>query len=101
MSRGVKKMRWPFAAVCILIMCGIFLERSLLVLPSIYFGDEFPMVQFIACNVCIWLGALGCLFQVVGRVLSTVPPLVISDPHLEPHPWDVHVHSLDAHGAHH
>ena len=38
LSRGVKKMRWPFAAVCVLIMCGLFLERSLLVLPSIYFG---------------------------------------------------------------
>ncbi|MFT4625704.1 MAG: hypothetical protein ACI8PZ_004375 [Myxococcota bacterium] len=96
LSRGVKKMRWPFAGVCVLIMCGLFLERSLLVLPSIYFGDTFPAVDFILCNVFIWIGALGVLGQVVGRVLATVPPLVVSDPYLDTHPWDVHVHSLDA-----
>jgi hypothetical protein len=101
LSRAVKKMRWPLASVCILIMCGLFLERSLLVMPSIYFGDTFPVRDFICCNVFIWIGALGCLFQVVGRVLATIPPLVVSDPHLPHHPWDIHVHGLDSHSDHH
>jgi hypothetical protein len=51
-------------------------------------------------NVGIWLGVLGLMIQVVGRFLAQVPPLVISDPHLETHPWEVHVHSLD-HAHHH
>lgn len=94
MSRGIKKMRWPFAGICGLIMVGVFLERTLLVLPSVHFGD--PRTPFIAF-VCVgtWLGFVGLFVQVVSRVLASVPPLVISDPNLATHPWDVHVHALD------
>ncbi|MBX2796122.1 MAG: hypothetical protein KTR31_00595 [Myxococcales bacterium] len=94
LSRGIKKMRWPFAGICVLIMCGLFFERSLLVLPSIWF-DDFPRADLIFVSVGVWLGFLGLFTQVVGRALCSVPPLVVSDPYLEDHPWDVHVHSLD------
>ncbi|MEQ1503499.1 MAG: hypothetical protein ABMB14_14780 [Myxococcota bacterium] len=100
LSRGIKKMRWPFVGICTLIMCGIFMERTLLVLPSVHYGDpRNPMVIFVCVGT--WLGFVGMFVQVVSRVLASIPPLVVSDPNLETHPWDVHVHPLEeAHGAH-
>ena len=92
-------MRWPFVGICLLVMFGIFMERSLLVMPSVYFGDTFPMVDFLIINFGILAGFLGLMTQVVGRFLSQLPALVITDPYLEPHPWDQHVHSLDSHHA--
>lgn len=98
LSRGIKKMRWPFLGLCTLIMVGMFLERTLIVLPSIYMGDPRDlMVMFVTIGT--WLGFVGLFVQVVGRALAQLPPLVITDPRLEGHPWDVHVHSLDH--AHH
>lgn len=97
LSRGVKKMRWPFAAVCLLVMTGIFLERSLLVYPSIYKAAEFPWMNFLFTSVGVWLGFLGAFTQVVGRALAGLPGVCIADPYLETHPWEVHIHSLDAH----
>jgi len=97
LSRGIKKMRYPFAALCALIMVGIFLERSLLVYPSIYMGADFPWPNFLFVSVGVWLGFLGAFTQVVGRVLAGIPGVCIADPYLETHPWDVHVHSLDQH----
>jgi hypothetical protein len=96
LSRGIKKMRWPFAAICVLILTGLFLERSLLVLPSIHLTDpRDPMLAFV--SVGTWLGFVGLFVQVVGRVLASIPPIALTDPHLEPHPWDVHVHALEGH----
>ena len=98
LSRGIKKMRWPFAGICTLIMIGVFLERTLLVLPSIHFGDpRTPMIAFVCIGT--WLGFVGLFVQVVSRALASIPPLVISDPNLLTHPWDVHVHGLEH--AHH
>ncbi len=95
LSRGIKKMRWPFAGICGLIMLGVFFERSLLVLPSVWFGD-FPRADLLIVSFGTWIGFMGLFTQVVGQVLARIPPLVVSDPYLEPHPWDVHVHSLDS-----
>lgn len=102
LSRGIKKMRWPFAAICSLILFGIFMERSLLVMPQVYpnVSDVFPMMDFIMVNVLVWLGFAGLVILVVSNVLARIPPLVISDPYLPEHPWDQHVHSLDQHHAH-
>jgi hypothetical protein len=93
LSRGIKKMRWPFAAICVLIMVGIFLERSLLVMPSVYFDETFPVADFLLVNVGILIGFLGMMMGVVGTVLASTPAVSFTDPYLEPHPWDVHVHA--------
>jgi len=93
LSRGIKKMRWPFAALCFLVMTGIFLERSLLVMPSVYFGDHFPTADFLIVNLGVVMGMAGLCIQVTGRILAQVPGVVISDPYLTDHPWDVHVHA--------
>ncbi len=97
LSRGIKKMRWPFAALCALIMVGIFLERSLLVYPSVFKGPDFPWANFAITSVGVWLGFLGAFTQVIGRALAAIPGVCIADPYLETHPWEVHIHSLDAH----
>jgi hypothetical protein len=99
LSRGLKKMQWPFFGICALIMVGLFLERSLLVLPQVYFGDTFPMVSFILVNVGVWIGVLGLALTAMTQFLARVPAAVITDPDLQTHPWDVHIGSLDR--AHH
>ncbi len=102
LSRGIKKMRWPFFGIAMLIMTGIFFERSLLVMPQVFMGDEFPLVNFVIVYGGVWIGAMGLVLTVVTQFLARVPAVVISDPHLGTHPWDVHVSSLDAVGhAHH
>ena len=103
-SRGIKKLRWPFAAMLAVMMFGVFLERTLLVVPSVYKGDEFPIATFLIVSVGVWIGFLGAFFTVVTQVIAKLPALPISDPKLEDHPWDLHAHSLDhhdGHGAHH
>lgn len=95
-SRGIKKMKWPFIAICAVIMIGIFLERTLVVMPSVYFGDTFPTVDFLIVNVGVFVGALGCFFTYVSWILTQLPAIGMTDPRMEVHPWDVHVHSLDA-----
>jgi uncharacterized membrane protein len=96
-SRGIKKMKWPFIAICAVIMIGIFLERTLVVMPSVHFGDEFPVMNFVIVNIGIWIGALGALFTFVAWILTQLPAIGLTDPRVEVHPWDVHIHSLDAH----
>jgi hypothetical protein len=93
-SRGIKKMRWPFVALLSVMMIGVFLERTLLVMPSIYKGTEFPVVLFAVVSVGIWIGFLGFFFTTVTFILSKIPTLVISDPKLGTHPWDTHVHAV-------
>jgi flagellar biogenesis protein FliO len=43
------------------------------------------------------LGFLGGFIWVVTKFLSQVPVLTVSDPLMNPHPDDVHVHSMDHH----
>jgi hypothetical protein len=106
LSRGIKKMKWPFVALLSLILTGIFLERTLLVMPSIWWEDTFPWHLFLGVSVPVWFGAIGAFTFVVTTILAKVPAVPITDEKLQPHPWDVHVHSLDGHGhasegAHH
>ncbi|TNE92875.1 MAG: hypothetical protein EP330_00400 [Deltaproteobacteria bacterium] len=99
-GRGVKKMTLPFIGVCSLILVGVMLERTLLVMPSIYMDAEFPVPLF-ALGILVWAGFVGAFIFVVGSALAKLPPLPLSDPFLEGHPWDVHVHSLRHHGHGH
>jgi len=100
LSRGLKKMRWPFATVATIILVGIFLERSLLVMPSVWHEATVPWGNFLLINVGLLAGMVGAMVSVSSRALASMPAVPVTDPLLEGHPWDVHVHSLDAH-AHH
>jgi len=99
LSRGIKKMKWPFIGILSIILIGVFLERSLLVYPSVHFEATFPVLNLILVGGGVWLGFIGLFVLVVTAALSKLPPLNIADPKLEPHPWEEHVHSLDE--AHH
>lgn len=100
LSRGLKKMRWPFVAVNFLILFGLFLERSLLVLPSVWFGETVPWGMLFLVNLGLVAGTFGIVVLVAVRALSRMPALPVTDAFLETHPWDQHVHGLDGHGAH-
>ncbi len=93
-SRGIKKMKWPFIMILTIICVGVFLERTLLVMPSVYFGGTFPVDLFLLVSIPVWLGFVAAFALVVSAVLAKLPPLVVSDPALLPHPWDVHVRAL-------
>jgi hypothetical protein len=98
-SRGIKKMKWPFIGILSVILIGVFLERTLLVMPSVWYEPTFPWAQFFGVSLPIFFGFVGAFTLVVSRVLASVPPIVVSDPNLEPHPWDVHVHAWDGDAA--
>lgn len=101
LSRGIKKMRYPMMGVALVSMTGLFLERTLLVMPSIHLGDAFPWGDFLFVSLGLWAGVIGLIVAIVGRVLATVPTVPVSDPLLEEHPWDVHVHAAGhAHASH-
>lgn len=94
-SRGIKKMKWPYMAILTVILTGMFLERTLLVMPSVWTEDYFPFMLFFLVSVPVGLGFVGAFVLVVSRVLASVPPIVVSDPELGAHPWDVHVHAYE------
>ncbi len=99
-SRGIKKMKWPFIAILSLIMTGLFLERTLLVMPSVYFEDTFPTLLFLLVSLPVGAGFVGAVALVTTWALTHLPPVPVSDPRLQPHPWDVHVHALAERGEH-
>lgn len=100
LSRGIKKMRWPFVGLLVTIMVGIFLERTLQVMPSVWLNDTFPTDLFLITSLGMLGMFLGVFVLIVSEVLSKLPPLVLTDSLMGPHPWDEHVHSLDAHHHH-
>jgi hypothetical protein len=99
LSRGIKKMKWPFIGILTVILVGVFLERSLLVYPSVHIETSFPIVNLVVIGGGVWIGFLGAFVLTVTAALSQLPALPVADPKVAPHPWDEHVTSLDA--AHH
>ena len=97
LSRGLKKMPIGFGIVLTIIAVGIYLERYLVTVPSVWMEDTFPpILPFIGSALFF----LGLFLLVVIKYLESVPPVPVSDPHMLPHPDDVHVHSRDAHHEH-
>jgi len=95
-SRGIKKTPPALATAGGVIVIGVFLERFLLVMPEIYKGDSIGGI--LALGFGVWLGFVGAFTLWVSWVLSKVPPVVATDPFMNPNPFDVHVHA--AHGDH-
>lgn len=100
LSRGIKKMKWPLITVCTIILIGVFLERSLLVYPSVHLEKSFPIINLVVIGGGVAIGFVGLFVLAVSAALSAVPALNVADPKMAPHPWDAHVHSLDAHSSH-
>lgn len=99
LSRGLKKMYAPFAALALISMFGLFLERTLLVMPSVYLGDAFPWMDFLLVSIPVGIGVMSGFVLTVSSVLAKTPAISVTDPLLDEHPWDQHVHALGS--AHH
>lgn len=93
LSRGIKKMHGPFVAVAMLSASGLYLERSLLVLPSTYLEDTFPVDLLLVTSFGLLAAVVGVTILAVGSVLAKVPAVPVSDPRLDEHPWEGHVHA--------
>ncbi len=98
LSRGIKKIPSALATVGCVIVTGVFLERFLLVMPEVYKGDS--IIGILMLGFGVWIGFIGAFVYVTSRVLSVVPPVVFTDPFMNPNPYDVHIHLHDhGHGG--
>jgi hypothetical protein len=95
LSRGIKKMPRTFVAVLLVPAIGIWLERYLVAAPSTLMDVQTVPLGFLELGVT--LGFLSGFVWVVTNFLSSVPPVTVTDPLMNPHPDDVHVQSMDAH----
>jgi len=89
LSRGMKKIKSSYLAVTTLIAVGIFLERFLVTMPSIWKGDELPLGLG---EVLMPLGFAGVLVLLVSWLISQIPPVPLLDPYMQPNPMDQHIH---------
>jgi Ni/Fe-hydrogenase subunit HybB-like protein len=81
LSREIKRHAAGLAAVAVIALAGMWLERFILVSPSLWHGDGLP---FGAVEVLVTAGA-GALFALAyAGFLRRVPVLPIADPLLAP-----------------
>lgn len=97
LSRGMKKIRSGYLAVTSLIAVGLFLERFLVVMPSVWKGTELPLG---AGEILMPLGFGGTLVMLVSVVLSQIPSVPITDPYMQPNEMDVHIHPRNRAATH-
>ncbi|MFZ5478757.1 MAG: hypothetical protein ACOZNI_18440 [Myxococcota bacterium] len=100
LSRGIKKIPSSLIGISGVIALGLFLERFMLVMPEVWLKESIP---FGFVEICVLVGFVSAFFTVVTTVLSKIPPVVFTDPFMNPNPSDVHIHPLsaDGHAAHH
>jgi hypothetical protein len=94
LSRGIKKIPSAYLMVLGVIAIGIWLERFLVVQPSVWTHEGIPLGPI---EIGMTLGLLGALVLVYTRFMSQVPPVPVSDPFMQPNPDDVHVHPSHGH----
>lgn len=99
LSRSLKKMPSAYLAVSGIIAVGIWLERYIVVTPSVWTKETLPLgIPELGMTVFF----LGLFIIVVTQFLSRVPPVPIADPFMAPDPDHVHVlPASQAHAAHH
>jgi hypothetical protein len=102
LSRGLKKIPSAYIAVACVMAVGIWLERYLVNVPSIYADNIDP--DFAApflLEIGMGLGFLGALILFVTSFLARVPGATISDPFMQPDPDHVHVIPSSQANSHH
>jgi hypothetical protein len=80
LSRDVKRNPTSLAAVSIVVIVSMWLERFVLVAPSLWKGEHLPLG---AIEVLMTAGFLAAFVLCYVRVLGLVPALPLSDPRLE------------------
>lgn len=78
LSRKIKTKRLPMIILSIIILAGLWMERFLLVVPSLWIGR--PGIPFGVLEVLVSAGFLGLVWLCITVFLSRVPILPVSDP---------------------
>ena len=95
LSRGIKKMPRTLVVILAVPAVGIWLERYIVAAPSTLLDvTEVPLGLL---ELGVTIGFLSGFIWVITNFLSQVPVVPVTDPMMNPHPDDVHVHSMDAH----
>jgi len=94
-SRGIKKLPLGFFMVLTVVAVGVWLERFLVTMPSVWFEESLPLGPI---EIGVTAGFLGGFLWCVTKFLSSVPPVTVTDPYMQPHPDDVHITPKAAHG---
>lgn len=83
LSRAVKLRPAALAAVAGLVLAGVWLERFLLIAPSLWGGEGLPLGL---PELFVTAGAASLFVLCCAGFLERVPPLPVSDPKLEMDP---------------
>jgi len=94
LSRGLKKMPLGFFIILAITATGIWLERFLVAVPSIWREETLPLGIM---EVGVTIGFLGGFLWTVSKFLSQVPAVPVCDPYMQPNPEDIHVHPAASH----
>jgi len=96
LSRSMKKIRTSFLAVCFLILIGIWTERFLVMMPSVWKGSDLP-IGF--GEILMPFGFGGAMVLLVTWFLSKIPSAPVTDKMYTPNDLEVHVHPSHGHAA--
>jgi hypothetical protein len=97
LSRGLKKMPLGFSIVLGIVATGIWLERFIVAVPSLWTEASVPLGPL---EIGVTFGFIGAFIWVVSSFISQVPAVPVTDPYMQPNPADVHVHPTEAGAAH-
>ncbi len=96
LSRGMKKIRTSFLAVNMLIFIGIWTERFLVMVPSVWTESTLP-IGF--GEVLMPFGFGGAMVLLVTWVLCKIPSAPVTDKMFAANDLEVHVHPSHGHAA--
>jgi hypothetical protein len=77
LGRRVKVMRIPVVVISVVIMAGMWLERFILVVPSLWKRDSIPIG---ATEILVTAGFFGLVGLSITSFLQRVPLFPVSDP---------------------
>jgi hypothetical protein len=77
LSRRIKLNPWAMLVLSVVLLCGMWLEKLLLVAPSLWKGGSLPLGLL---ELAVTAGFVGAMGLCVEAFLSRVPALPVSDP---------------------
>jgi Polysulphide reductase, NrfD len=77
LSRRIKTRRTPMIVLCVMILTGMWLERFILVAPSLW-GKARPAAGLL--ELCITAGFFGVVMLCLAAFFKRVPAVPVSDP---------------------
>jgi len=77
LSRNIKVKRVPMIFITIMILAGMWMERFLLIVPSLW---DRPGIPFGLLEVLVSAGFFGLVWLCITAFLSRVPVMPVSDP---------------------